>query len=195
MATRISKTAWVKSNDQPEPGIDFYNPKADRALMEKLALPSIFDTKCQKVCSKTIDLLPQTTLDPATGKGWHMVNVDGFRYLNVYVIADSINSSARRGCDFKLSFSVNDFVYGTGVVGETSYFFNFEDYYNTAENYKRLVNIGSTYTTTGGGLTQIGGVDYTYLVRIPVMGPYVRATAMNRDSIKRTVSIKAYLTT
>jgi hypothetical protein len=52
-----------------------------------------------------------------------MINVDGYRIINAYVISDALNSTNQRGFTLELSFALNDFVYGGGVIGETSYFF------------------------------------------------------------------------
>jgi hypothetical protein len=53
-----------------------------------------------------------------------MINIDGYRMINAYVISDPLSSTNQRGFTLELSFALNDFVYGVGVVGETSYFFN-----------------------------------------------------------------------
>jgi hypothetical protein len=50
----------------------------------------------------------------------------------------------------------------------------------------------------GGGLIQvprIGGVDLTHILRVPVMGSYIRASAFNEDTTARSVEVTAYLTT
>jgi hypothetical protein len=51
-----------------------------------------------------------------------MINVDGFRHINAYVVSDRLNSTSQRGFSLEISFSLNPFVHGVGVVGETRYF-------------------------------------------------------------------------
>ncbi|MNU50428.1 hypothetical protein D3C71_393930 [compost metagenome] len=193
--TKNLKTSWVKNVKLNHPDTNFFLPKDDKKLISELLKPHVFKTDCQKTCTKVIDLLPSTLVEANTGVGYHMINVDGFRYLNAYVISDPLNSTSKRGFTLEISFSVNDFVYGVGVVGETSHFFNFDNYYNSSENDKKLVHIGTSDLTSLGGLTQIGGVDYTHLLRIPVMGPFIRASVFNKDNTDREVTVKAYLTT
>lgn len=194
-STKNPAIEWVKTNRFNNPDINFFLPKEDKKLISKLLKPTIFGKDCQKVCSKVIELLLSTLIEPQSGAGYFMINVDGFRYVNAYVISDALNSSLQRGFTLQLSFSVNDFVYGVGVIGETSHFFNFDNYYNTTEYEKRLIHIGTSDQTSLGGLTQIGGVDYTHVLRIPIIGPFVRAIAINLDDSARRVGVKAYLTT
>ncbi len=193
--TKKATIEWVKTENVNNADVNFFLPKENKALMTKLLLPNKFGAGCQKVCAKVIELLPLTTVDVNSGVGYHMINVDGYRHINAYVISERLNSTAQRGFTLQLSFSVNDFVLGVGVVGETSHFFNFDSYYNQTDYDKKLIHTGTSDLTSLGGLTQIGGVDYTHLLRIPVMGPYIRASVFNKDAQKRTVSVKAYLTT
>jgi hypothetical protein len=46
-----------------------------------------------------------------------------------------------------------------------------------------------------GGLPWYGGTDLTHILRVPVMGPYVRASVFNEDDTTRKVEVKAYLST
>lgn len=186
---------WVKSDNNPF-GIDnFYLPQEDKLSIAKFSKAAVFGPNCQKACTKVIELLPEMIIDPNAGRGFSMININGYRYINAYVIGERLNSTSQKGFTLQLSFSVNPFVLGVGVVGETSHFFNFDNYYNKEEREKKLVHIANSYESSLGGLTHIGGVDYTHLLRIPVIGPYVRASVMNRDSIKRKVKVVAYLTT
>ncbi len=194
-AKNKSKTEWIKTDSNPFGIEKFYLPKENKKSIAASSKAIIFGAKCQKVCSKVIELLPEVMIDPNSGRGSSMTNIDGFRYINAYVIGERLNSTLQKGFTLNLSFSVNPFVLGVGVVGETRHFFNFDNYYNKEEYEKKLVHIANSYEQTTGGLTHIGGVDYSHLLRIPVVGPYVRASVMNRDSIKRKVKVVAYLTT
>lgn len=193
--TKKLKIDWVKTDNNPFGIKDFYLPKENRKSIATSSKAIIFGAKCQKVCSNVIELIPEITIDPNTGRGSSMRNIDGFRYINVYVIGERLNSTLQKGFTLQHSFSVNPFVLGVGVVGETRHFFNFDNYYNKDQYEKGLVNIANSYESSLGGLTHIGGVDYTHLLRIPVVGPYVRASVMNKDSVKRKVKVVAYLTT
>jgi hypothetical protein len=46
-----------------------------------------------------------------------------------------------------------------------------------------------------GGLPWIGGQNLAHILRVPVMGPYVRASVFNKDSQKRSARVVAYATT
>jgi hypothetical protein len=46
-----------------------------------------------------------------------------------------------------------------------------------------------------GGLPWIGGQNLAQILRVPVMGPYVRASVFNKDSQKRSARVVAYATT
>ncbi len=90
---------------------------------------------------------------------------------------------------------MNDFVYGVGVLGETSHFFNFECYFDPGSASHGTVRSETSDLSTTGGLPWIGGTDLTHILRVPVMGPYVRASVFNEDSVALQAEVKAYLTT
>ena len=123
------------------------------------------------------------------------MNIDGFRIINAYVISDPLNSSTQRGFTLELSFAVNPFVYGVGVIGETSYFFNFDGYFDPGQPNHGTIRGETSDLATTGGLPWIGGTDLTHILRAPVMGPYVRASVFNEDNTARQVEVKAYLST
>ncbi|MEN9550025.1 MAG: hypothetical protein RIR12_2616 [Bacteroidota bacterium] len=187
-------TNWIKFENNCFGHDDFYIPQESKKKEVKLTKALVIDTKCQKVCSRIIELLPETTVEPNTGRGSSMINIDGFRYINVYVIGERVTHSDQKGFSLRLSFSVNPFVLEVGVVGETHRFFNFDTYYNKDEYEKKLNHISNSYETSPG-YTHLGGVDNTYMVRVPVMGAYVRVGAINNDSMARKVKVAAYLTT
>lgn len=182
----------IKSVHPARPDWAFLLPKENKEAIERLQIPIPFP-QGQKPCTKVISLLPKTLVQGHTGIGHFMTNIDGFRYINAYVISDPLNSSTQRGFTLELSFSVNDFVYGVGVIGETSFAFNFEDYYDPGNSKHRSVNIETDYLTSSGGLPWIGGNSLTHILRVPVMGPYIRASVFNEDTVARNVEVKAYL--
>ena len=81
------------------------------------------------------------------------------------------------------------------MIGETSHFFNFDTFYNPGEQEQRTINSSTSDKTSTGGLPWIGGTDLTHILRIPIMGPFVRASVFNNDSQARHAEVKAYLTT
>ncbi|MCU7808224.1 MAG: hypothetical protein KZQ73_10215, partial [Candidatus Thiodiazotropha sp. (ex Semelilucina semeliformis)] len=155
----------------------------------------IFPKVCDRPCTKVVTLFPEDSVNGHSGKGYHMINIDGYRTINAYVISDALNSTTQRGFTLELSFSVNDFVYGVGVIGETSHFFNFDSYFNPGNASHKTIRIETNDLTTTGGLPWIGGTDLTHILRVPVLGPYVRASVFNEDDTARRVEVKAYLST
>jgi hypothetical protein len=95
----------------------------------------------------------------------------------------------------EISFALNGFVPNVGVVGESRYFFNFDNYYNSTEYSKKIIYCETSDLTSTGGVPHIGGVDLTHILRVPVMGPFVRASVINNDEEERSVEVRAYLTT
>jgi hypothetical protein len=190
----VSKFELVKAVHPARPDWPFYLPKEDKKIIEELGKPAVL-TECERPCTKVMTLLPKTPIEGQTGIGYHMINVDGFRHINAFVISDPLNSSAYRGFTLELSFSVNDFVYGVGVIGEARYFFNFENFYDPGNYQHRLIHCGTDYLTSTGGLPHIGGNSLAHILRVPVMGPYVRASVFNEDTVIRNAEVKGYLTT
>jgi hypothetical protein len=194
-ATAIAKHKLMEAVHPVRPDWKYYLPREDKALMKKLAKKPIFPRICDRPCTAVMTLFPKDTVPGHTGKGYHMINIDGYRIINAYVISDPLTSTLQRGFTLELSFSLNDFVYGVGVIGETSYFYNFENYFNPGTSSQPTLRCETNDLTTAGGLPWIGGTDLTHILRAPVMGPYVRASVFNEDNGPRQVEVKAYLST
>jgi hypothetical protein len=177
------------------PDWPYHLPQYDKTAVAKLAKPTPFPLTCTRPCTEVRTLLPKSLISGHSGMGYFMNNVDGYRYINAYVISDPLTSSLKRGFSLELSFSPYDFVYGVGVVGETSFFFNFDTYFDPGTQSHKLIQANSSDLTTTGGLPWIGGIDLSHIVRVPVMGPFVRASAFNEDSAAHNVQVVAYLTT
>src|SRR5262245_21617781 len=197
MARKTADTeyALVKSRHARRPDWDYYLLDADKALLQELVKKPVFARGCIKACTTVMTLLPKTTVNGHTGVGFPMINIDGYRIINAYVISAPLNSTLQRGFTLELSFALNDFVPGVGVVGETSYFFNAGTYFDPGSTNHRTLRCETSDLTTTGGLPWIGGIDLTHILRVPVMGPYVRASVFNEDATARAVEVKAYLST
>lgn len=187
--------ALVKTIHPARPDWNYYLPKRDEKVAKDLTKPLPIPKQCERPCTSVVTLFPKASVSGRAGRGYYMINVDGYRILNAYVISDALNSTTQRGFTLELSFALNDFVYGVGVVGETSYFFNFDNYFDPGTGNHRLVRCETSDLSTTGGLPWIGGTDLTHILRVPVMGPYVRASVFNEDGTARQVEVKAYLTT
>lgn len=184
----------VKDVHFSRPDWNYFLLDPGKAIREELLFPPVFD-QCERPCTKIMTLLPKTNIDGHTGVGYQMINIDGYRTINAYVISDRLTSTLQRGFTLELSFSLNPFVYGMGVVGETSSFFNFDSYFEPGTSSHRLARCETNDLTTTGGLPRIGGVDLTHILRAPVMGPYVRASVFNEDGAARSAQVSAYLST
>ncbi len=195
MATGKSEKGFIKTVHTARPDWEYYLPKENKKLIEKLAKKPVFPKLCERPCTKVMTLFPKVSVNGHSGKGYHMINIDGFRTINAYVISDALSSTTHRGFTLELSFSLNDFVYGVGVLGETSSFFNFDSYYDPGSSNHRTLRCETNDLTTTGWLPWIGGTDLTHILRVPVLGPYVRASVFNEDNVSRKAEVKAYLST
>jgi hypothetical protein len=185
----------IKQVHPTRPDWDYYALEPSKDSLDELIKAPVFEKTCDKACTQTIALLPRTNVAGHTGVGYQMINIDGYRMINAYVISDRLNSTTQRGFTLELSFSVHPFVIGTGVVGETSFFFNFDSYFEPGTLSHRVGRCETSDLTTVGGLPRIGGVDLTHILRAPVMGPYVRASVFNEDTAARNVQVLGYLST
>ena len=190
-----SKQKLVKQVYPGRPDWDYYLLEPGRDAMDELIKLPVLDPTCDKACTTIISLLPRTNVPPHSGIGYQMINVDGYRMINAYVISDRLNSTTQRGFTLALSFSLNPFVAGVGVVGETSFFFNFDAYFEPGTLSHRTAQCDTSDLTTIGGLPWIGGVDLTHILRTPVMGPYISTSVFNEDGSARSVEVRAYLST
>jgi len=185
----------VKQVHFSRPDWNYFLLEPGKEIIDGLLKPPIFEKTCDKACTRVIGLLPKTNVAGHTGVGYQMINIDGYRTINAYVISDRLNSTTQRGFTLELSFSINPFVYGVGVIGETSFFFNFDGYFEPGTLSHRTARCETSDLTTVGGLPRIGGVDLTHILRSPVMGPYVRASVFNEDGTARSAEVSAYLST
>ena len=191
-AGKENGTQLVKTVNPSRPDWNFYLPADDAEVMKKLAEPPVFSQGCVKACTSILTLIPRTLVDVRTGVGSLRFNVDGYRTINVYVISDPLFSTAQSGFTLELSFAIAP---GTGFGNVSSDFYNFESYFNPGTLTQRTLHCATSDLLTTGGLPWLGGVDLVHILRAPVMGPYVRATAYNEDGMAHNVEVQAYLST
>jgi hypothetical protein len=180
----------IKSQHPARPDWDYRVIEVDEDLLKELGKPPVFAAGCVKACTTTITLLPKFNVGGKSGVGFPFVNVDGYRIINAFVISDPLKSSTQRGFSLEMSFGLD-----AGGTGETSVFFNFDNYFDPASwKHPTLVCQTSDLLTTGN-LPWIGGVCLSHILRVPVMGPYVRASVFNEDSAAHQVQVIGYLST
>ena len=185
----------IKANHSRRPDWDYYLIEADKAQLKDFERVPVFDKTCAPACTKIMTLLPKTNIPGPSGVGYQMINIDGYRTINAYVISDPLNSTLFRGFTLELSFSLYPFVLNVGVVGESSFFFNFDSYFDPGSSSHKLIRCETSDLTTTGGLPWIGGIDLAHILRVPVMGPFVRASVFNEDGTARNAQVQAYLST
>jgi hypothetical protein len=88
-----TKITWEKVEHPTTQGIDsFYLPKYDRVLAKALEkVPKI--SLQPRLSTAIIELFPFTHIEPRTGRGYFLINVDGYRHLNCFLISDAILGS------------------------------------------------------------------------------------------------------
>ncbi|MCP9469530.1 MAG: hypothetical protein NNA31_05965 [Nitrospira sp.] len=190
-----NKPKLVKQIHTRRPDFNYFLLEPDHSAIKGLLKPQTFVKGCQRACTKIVTLLPKTEVAGRTEVGYQMINVDGYRTINAYVISDPLNGTTQRGFTLELSFSLHPFVSGVGVVGETSFFFNFDGYFEPGTLSHKTIQCETSDLTTTGGLPRIGGIDLAHILRTPVLGPYVRASVFNEDNTARHAEVRAYLST
>jgi hypothetical protein len=193
--TPQSALKLTKHVHSTRPDWNYYLIATSKDVIDELGKAPVFGAGCVKACTAVTTLLPKMNVAGHTGIGYYFNNIDGFRTINAYVISDSLNSSIQRAFSLELSFSLTPFLPGAGGLGETSFFFNFDAYFEPGTLTHRTDRCETSDLTTIGGLPWIGGVDLSHILRTPVMGPYVRASVFNEDSTAHNVEVRAYLST
>ena len=195
MPSKKNPSPSVITRHQSRPDWPYHVIEVGPTELAQLSKPMTLAADCCRPCTKIITLLPKTRVAGHSGVGYQMINIDGFRHLNAHVVSDALNSTAQRGFTLELSFSLNPFVAGVGVVGESDFFFSFDGGFLVGGGAQRLARCQTSDLTIGGGLPRIGGVDMSHILRVPVLGPYVRASIFNEDGVARSGEVRAYLTT
>jgi hypothetical protein len=165
------KPKLVKISHLLRPDWDVFMIEPTEKQLADNTKPFPLPAPCQKACTASITLVPQTKINPHTGIGFSPVNVDGFRWLNAYITSDSLHSTSQRGFTLELFFSLNPFVGGVGVRSQASTFFNMESFYDGVAGPHQTQYTSLSDLTRNGGTPYLGGVDLTQVLRVPVIGP------------------------
>ncbi|MFC1606376.1 hypothetical protein ACFL47_00275 [Candidatus Latescibacterota bacterium] len=148
--------------------------------MPRLAKPT--RGSCNPACTKTVKFMNNRVLPPSVGISLPpYTNIDGYRHINIFV-QFSQTAADEPPVDLGVIFAFNT----KGTMGARRYV-------NLEEN---LSGPQSTNFIEVSGRGSWHGSPHnisTYMVRLPVMGPYVEVFIYNRAPIKRTVSVWGYL--
>ena len=125
-STRTAARTATRFVRKPFPGrakCELLEPvgKTARILIDDVVLPR----DVQRVYAKVVDLMPPMVIQPGHGLGLTFVNVDGFRFANVYVTSDPNAVSGPQGFALEVEFALQPTVAGL-PIGGTSVFFNFQ---------------------------------------------------------------------
>jgi hypothetical protein len=191
----ISKIDREKVERPHLQGLNFYLPKYDARIAKALEKAPKLDLR-NKTSSAAIELFPSIQVEADTAYGYWIINVDGYRYLNCYLISDALLSSGQRGFSLQISFALEPTSIGYPAYGKTNYYFNMEEYYDTTSLEHKLITIEtSDLLSATGDLPYIGRTNLVHMLRTPMMGPYVRARVLNRDIQPHFARVVAYATT
>lgn len=139
---------------------------------------------CQELCTQVIAFMEGNVIPANTGISippYH--NIDGFRYINIYVEFEQIKAS-----EAPVSLGVIFALDSSGFAGARCYV-NFESNIPSSQPVN-FINVDGGGTWHGSPHNKS-----SYVARFPVMGPFVQVFPFNKHTEKRKVSIKAYLTT
>lgn len=190
-----SSIEWTLQKHSRWPDKKIYLAQVDAQTAKRLKQP-VKLLGCDRPCTRVIELLPPTSIEGHSGRGYAMVNVDGYRHLNCFLISDPLSDPGDRGFSLHISFAVGPFMTGVGWLGETWVFASAEQIRFTGQADQPVAWLTtSDLAAATGQVPYTGGSNLSQITRVPVMGPYVRATAINEGSQTRSARVVAYATT
>jgi hypothetical protein len=138
--------------------------------------------KCSQPCTKVIKIMTDHEVLSSKGitSGGYF-SIDGYRFINIFV-QFSQEKEDELPVDLGLMFAFNE----TGTLGARCYV-------NLEEN---LAGLQSTNVIEVSGSGCWHGGEWkisSYVVRLPVMGPFIQCFVYNRATFPRVVSVWAYL--
>lgn len=148
----------------------------------------------ERPVTKVVTVIPTVQLPPSSGRGNPALNVDGYRMINLFVKSDPVLSGADRGISLDIAFAPGTVTSGTwtDLSCDGECLFNF-DSLGTASGYEAKYYRLSVSDRNVNDTVKAGGRDLTYVVRVPILGPFIRVIATNRGSTPRNVEVTAYL--
>lgn len=137
---------------------------------------------CDSACTKVIQFLNgiEVPANVGTSAGLYQ-SVDGFRFINV-LVQFSQEQRSELPVDLGVMFAFD----ASGKMGA-------RHYVNLEENLSRpqpthMIEITGNDTWHGNPYN-----ISTYVARLPIMGPFAQVIVNNRATVKRTVTVWAYL--
>jgi hypothetical protein len=134
---------------------------------------------CSYPCTKVVRLLENQTVRANTGfSAAPYTEIDGFRFIHLYVQFPQ-EAFDEPPVDVGVSFAFDE-----GGTMHTRRYVNLEE---------NLPAPQSIHFIEVSGSGSWGGQESSYIVRLPVMGPFIEVYVYNRAPIDRAVNVWAYL--
>jgi hypothetical protein len=173
----------------PKPGLPTLPPPSS-------TLPTLPVTKPvqERPVTKVLTVIPKVLIPPSNGRGNSPLNIDGYRMVNLFAISDPVLSTADRVFSLEVSFApyTVEMPYGTDMGCEGTNVYNFDSLGYTqgwdARHYRLTLSDQDVNNTV-----KAGGRDLTHILRVPVLGPFMRVIVINRGTVARNVEVVAYL--
>lgn len=148
----------------------------------------------ERPVTQVVTIIPKVTLPPSSGRGNAALNIDGYRMINLFVVADAVLSTAERGIAVDIAFAPATTVENgwTNLSCDGTDLYNFDSLGLSAGDEARYFRLAVSDRNVNDRV-KAGGRDLTYIVRVPVLGPFIRVSVTNRDTTPRTAEVTAYL--
>ena len=148
----------------------------------------------ERPVTKVVTVIPTVQLQPSSGRGNSALNVDGYRMINLFVKSDPVLSTEDRGISLDIAFAPGTVTTGTwtDLSCDGECLFNFDTQGTTSGFEAKYYRLAVSDRDVNDRV-KAGGRDLSYVVRVPVLGPFIRVSATNRGSTPRNVEVVAYL--
>jgi|GEM_PF-705815 len=160
-------------------------PTAATAAATPMALSrspmGLSNAPCTHPCTNVITLIDNRDVPANTGIGSSLTNIDGYSFINIYV-----KFSQKAANEAPVNLGVVFALDAAGAIGARRYV-------NLEANVPALQNTNFIQVSGAGSWSGSPHNISTYIVRLPVMGPFVQVFAENFTPLARKVSVWAYL--
>lgn len=133
-----------------------------------------------KARTKTITLFDREEISANTGISKSYVNVQGFHYANIFVEFEQ-NTADEEPVSVGALFSLSP----EGELSARRYF-SFDENFNAPAN-PQFIDVSGVGSWHG-----LPHKRSAYIIRLPVMGPYLLVVPFNRHDESRIISVKIY---